>query len=150
MRLTISKKLLLLVIALLTVQLVFCQDTYISASVGSSMQAPVYSVEGGIYTKKIWIGAGYDYMAQFQEHYLGLKFYVKLVEDNKLAIYSYNAFKMRTNDSELFFEPGAAFVYDLGKIAPQFTATVPFNINGKVNAALYYGVGLNIWLPTKK
>jgi hypothetical protein len=109
------KTLLLIIIALLIVNVVFCQNKYVSGGVGYSMGAPTYSLEGGIYTNKIWLGVGYDYVAKFQEHYGSIKFYYKLLnvdvtKKTNFALYSYNAFKIRTNDGELFFEPGAAFV----------------------------------------
>lgn len=143
------KKLLTVLLLIVTVNS-FSQNFYVSGGAGLSDKEESYSAEAGVYTNKTWYGVGYDYTPEFKEHFVSLKFYYQIVKDKNLSLYSYNAFKFRTNDRNLFFEPGAAFVYDFGKWAPQFTATVPSTFNdGKLRATLFYGIGINFWIPNK-
>ena len=143
------KILLLLAFMFSFATLASSQNMYVSGGAGISEELTSYSAEVGIYTDKVWFSVGYDYTTVTTDKFVSAKVYYKLVEDNKVALYSYNAFKSSVGKTNtLYFEPGIAFVYNFGKFAPQFTATAPISQYGK--ATLYYGVGINYWIKLKK
>ena len=117
---------------------------YVSVGTGVSNKVSSVSAEVGVYSAKTWLSIGFDYIPQFKQSYIGVKTYYNVLTDQRFATYLYNAIKIETKTYIVGVEPGLAFVYDLGPIAPQ--AMVTYYIPEVGKSALGAAVGINIWI----
>ncbi|XZF16568.1 hypothetical protein ACTHGU_10540 [Chitinophagaceae bacterium MMS25-I14] len=123
---------------------------YISPGISMGGGLATYSLEGGIWNNKIWLGAvleatkGNDNKLTFD---FGPKLYRKLLTSGDIDVFAYFATKMVLDKgTPLIFEPGGAVVYNINQhFALQWSFSSPIYENTQIfnPVNLSAGIGIN-------
>lgn len=127
------KKLLLLVLIVLSFNVSKAQTAFVSPYSTISNKVDYYGLEVGLCYDKVWVSTDYSYDPTAENSYVGLNLYNKVASANKFGFWLYNSVGYDFSYKSVAYEPGGSVVFDLTKvISPQFTVSVPIIKNTSV------------------